>query len=233
MALPRGGAILAAGLLAAALLAFWPSYLSRSGAEATGYVHVHATAMTLWFALLIAQPLLIWTGRRALHRRLGALSYGLAPAIVVAGVLLSHAALIRDAGGDPAGAGATLYLPLAMIAWFAACYVLAIAYRRVPALHARFMIGTSLAAVDPIASRVAAFYFPPLEDATRYQLISWGLTATILAVLIVGERGQRRGRAVFPVMLAASTVVFALWFRLAPSAAWLAFARWFHDLPIT
>jgi len=57
MAAPRGGAILAAGLLAAALLAFWPSYLSRRGAGFTGYVHVHATAMTLWFALSAARSL--------------------------------------------------------------------------------------------------------------------------------------------------------------------------------
>jgi hypothetical protein len=229
----RGAATLFAALFALALLAFWPSYLSRLGGGFTGYVHVHAIAMTLWFALLIGQALLIGAGRRGLHRRLGALSYGVAPAIVVAGVLLAHAALVRDAATDAVGAGATAYLPLAMIAWFAACYALAIAYRKVPALHARFMLGTSLAAVDPIAARVAAFYFPPIEDAARYQLVSWGLTAAILIALIVTERGQRHGRAVFPGMLAASTIVFALWFVFAPSAAWLAFARWFHDLPIT
>ena len=229
----RGAATLFAGLFALALLAFWPSYLSRLRAGATGYVHVHAVAMTLWFALLIAQALLIRAGRRALHRKLGAASYGLAPVVVVAGVLLAHAALVRDAAGDPDGAGTTAYLPLTMIAWFTACYGLAIAYRKVPALHARFMIGTSLAAVDPIASRVAAFYFPPLEDASRYPLVSWGLIAAILVVFMAAERGQRRGRTVFPALLAASTVVFALWFVLAPSAAWLAFARWFRDLPIT
>lgn len=229
----RGAATLCAGLFALALLAFWPSYLSRLGVGFTGYVHAHAVAMTLWFALLIAQAMLIRADRRALHRRLGALSYGLAPVIVVAGVLLAHAALVRDAATDPVGAAMTAYLPLAMIAWFAACYALAIAYRKDPALHARFMLGTSLAAVDPIAARVAAFYFPPIQDAARYQLVSWGLTAAILIALMVAERGQRRGRAVFPGMLAASTIVFGLWFAFAPSGAWLAFARWFRDLAIT
>jgi len=229
----RGGATLFAGLFALAVLAFWPSYLSRLGGGFTGYVHVHAAAMTLWFALLVGQALLIRAGRRALHRRLGALSYGLAPLIVVAGVLLAHAALVRDAAVDPTGAGMTAYLPLAMIAWFAACYALAIAYRKDPALHARFMLGTSLAVVDPVASRVAAFYFPPIQDATRYPLVSWGLTAAILIALMAAERGQRRGRTVFPVMLAASTLLFALWFAFAPSGAWLGFARWFRDLPIT
>jgi hypothetical protein len=226
-------AYLFAGLFGLALLAFWPSYLSRLGAGSSGYVHVHAALMTLWFGLLIAQAVLIRTRRRTLHRRLGALSYGLAPIVVVAGVLLSHAALVRDAIDNPAGAWTTAYLPLAMLAWFTVCYALAIAYRKTPALHARFMIGTCLAAVDPIASRVAAFYFPPLADPMRYPLISWGVTAAILLAAIAAERGQPRGRAVFPAMLAASSAMFALWFTLAPSPAWRSFARWFHDLPLT
>ena len=226
-------AYLFAGLFALAVLAFWPSYLSRLGSGASGYVHVHAAVMTLWFGLLITQAVLIRTGRRALHRRLGAVSYGLAPLVVVAGVLLSHAALVRDAAGDPIGAGVTTYLPLAMITWFAVCYGLAIAYRKTPALHARFMIGTCLAAVDPIASRIAAFYFPPIEDPARYALVSWAVVAAILLAAIAGERGQPRGRAVFPAMLVASSAMFALWFAFAPSAPWLAFARWFRDLPLT
>jgi hypothetical protein len=226
-------AYLFAGLFGLALLAFWPSYLSRLGSGSSGYVHIHAAVMTLWFGLLIAQAVLIRTRRRALHRRLGALSYGLAPIVVVTGVLLTHAALVREAVDDPAGAGMTAYLPLAMLVWFTACYALAIAYRKTPALHARFMIGTCLAAVDPIVSRVAVFYFPRLEDPFRYPLISWGVTAAILLAAIAGERGQPRGRAVFPAMLATSSAMFALWFSLAPSPAWRMFARWFHDLPLT
>lgn len=233
MAVLGRSAYLFAGVFGCALLAFWPSYLSLLGRGSSGYVHVHAAVMTLWFALLIVQAALIRAHRRALHRRLGALSYGLAPIIVVAGVLLSHVALVRDAGGDPAGAGRTLYLPLSMITWFAGCYALAIVYRNVPALHARFMVGTALAAVDPIASRIAAFYLPPLEDPARYPLISWGAVAAILIGAIVAERGQPRGRAVFPAMLAAISLVFALWFALAPSPSWLAFAGWFRGLPLT
>ena len=222
------------GLFGLALLAFWPQYLARlSTGRITGYVHLHAVAMTLWVGLLIVQPFLIARGRRSLHRTLGTLSYGVAPVVVVAGVLLAHAALVRDAAVDPAGAGAMLYLVLVMIAWFAVCYGLAIAYRKTPRLHARFMIGTSLALIDPIAARVAIFYFPTLDHPLRYQLISWGLTALVLSLLMFIERRQPRDRAVFPVMLVASTVVYGLWFTLAQSPSWLGVARWFHDLPLT
>ncbi len=65
------------------------------------------------------------------------------------------------------------------------------------------------------------------------QLVSYGVIVAPLVVLMVLERHQRRGRAAFPILLAASTVVYAGWYTLAPSNASLGFARWFRDLPIT
>ena len=222
------------GVLGLAALAFWPQYLSRlAGGGISGYVHFHAIVMTLWLGLLIVQPFLIRAERRRLHRALGALSYALAPAIVVAGILLAHAVVVRDGAADFADAGATLYLPLAMIALFAVTYGLAIAYRRTPAVHARFMICTSLGLVDPITGRVLGFYFAPLGNPLYYQVVSFGLTAAALSALIFAERRQRRARAVFPAMLGAAAIVYGLWFTLAQSSAWLGFARWFRDLPLT
>jgi hypothetical protein len=222
------------GVLGLALLAFWPQYLSRlAGGGISGYVHFHAVVMALWLGLLIVQPFLLRAGRRRLHRALGALSYGLAPAIVVAGILMAHAVLVRDGEDDFAGAGATLYLPLSMIALFAVTYKLAIAYRKAPALHARFMICTCLGLVDPITGRVLAFYFAPLDHPLYYQVVSFVLTAGALSVLIFAERRQRRGRGVFPAMLGATALVYGLWFTLAQSTAWLGVARWFRGLPLT
>lgn len=222
------------GVLGLAALAFWPQYLSRlPSGGISGYVHFHALVMTLWLGLLIVQPFLLRAGRRSLHRALGALSYGLAPAVVVAGILLAHAAVVRDGDADFAGAGATLYLPLSMIALFAVSYGLAIAYRKTPALHARFMICTSLGLVDPITGRVLAFYFAPLGNPLYYQVVSFGLTAAALAALIVAERRQPRARGAFPAMLGAAAIVYGLWFTVAQSSAWLGVARWFRDLPLT
>jgi hypothetical protein len=227
----RGAGYLFAGLFAGAVAAFWPDYLSRlGGGGIRGSLHLHAIAMALWFALLIIQPFLIRAGRRKWHRRLGAVSYAVAPVAVVTSVILTHAALVRAGPGDPAAATFS-YLPLAMGAWFAICYGLAIAYRRRPALHARFMIGTGIAAIDPIAARVAIYYFPPL-DPSRYPLISWAIAAAILLLLIWIERGQSRARAVFPAMLAAISLIWVLWFTLAPSAIWRGFAAWFAALPL-
>jgi hypothetical protein len=226
------------GLFGLAVLAFWPMYVSQlSGGGISGYVHVHAAAMTLWFGLLIAQPFLLHAGRRSLHRALGKLSYAVVPVAVVAAILVSHAALRRDGAADFASAGSFVYMPLSMTVLFAATYGLAIAFRDTPAVHARWMICSSFAVLDPILGRVLAFNAPPLPHPLYYQLISYVLSAVVLLALIVAERRRRRpqlqGRVVFPAMLGALTVVYGLWFTLGQSSTWLGVARWFHDLPLT
>jgi hypothetical protein len=112
-------------LFGLALIAFWPMYLSRlPGRTIDAHTHVHAVVMTLWFGLLIAQPFLIKYGRLALHRTLGVLSLGLAPFIAASGVVMAHMAIERDAA-HLAQAAPSLYLSLAMTAWFAVSYGLA------------------------------------------------------------------------------------------------------------
>jgi hypothetical protein len=222
------------GLFGLALIAFWPQYGARlAGGGISGLIHFHAAVMTLWFGLLIIQPFLLRAGRRSWHRALGKLSYAVAPLAVIAAILLSHAVLRRDAVASFEGAGAFLYMQLSMTALFAVAYGLGIAFRTTPMLHARFMICTSLAVIDPILGRVLAFHFPPLSHPLHYQVASFALSAVVLLVLIFAERHQPRARTVFPAMLGAITIVYGLWFTLGQSRAWLGFARWFHDLPLT
>ena len=51
-------------------------------------LHVHAILMGSWLTLLLAQAILMATGRPAIHKQLGLLAMVLAPAMVVAGFLL-------------------------------------------------------------------------------------------------------------------------------------------------
>src|SRR5512133_2894592 len=76
-------------LLLLAVLAFWPRYLSLLGSPIDPYTHLHAAFATLWCLLLISQPLLV-RRHRQLHRRLGGLSYVLAPGFAAASLLLAH-----------------------------------------------------------------------------------------------------------------------------------------------
>lgn len=222
-----------AGLAAVALVAFWPMYLSRLPHGPDPYTHLHAVLMTVWLALLIVQPMLIRSGRRGLHRTVGALSYGLVPLIVIASILLTNFRLRAMDESTFASEAAAAYVPLSVIGLFTVAWALAIARRRQPALHARFMICTGLTLIDPLVARILYFHFPPLPSPLLYQAIGFGLTDLVLLLLILRERGERQGRAAFPLMLALFATAHLLWFTAAQTPGWLAFVRWFRELPLT
>ena len=88
--------IVAAIFIGLVLAGFVPSSIEKAGAVRAGLrppfppvMHVHAALMGSFLLLLLAQTVLVATGRQALHMRLGLVSMILAPAMVVAGFLLA------------------------------------------------------------------------------------------------------------------------------------------------
>lgn len=86
----------AASFVAIVLAGFIPSSLEKIAAVQAGerapfplVMHVHAVLMGSFLLLLLAQTVLVATGRCALHRRLGVAAMILAPAMVVAGFILA------------------------------------------------------------------------------------------------------------------------------------------------
>src|SRR4051794_6384163 len=82
-------------LIATVLAGFVPDSvhkiaLVRAGERAPfpAILHVHAVLMGAWLALLLVQTSLMATGRRHWHMRLGIAAALLAPAIVIAGIIL-------------------------------------------------------------------------------------------------------------------------------------------------
>ena len=219
-------------LSAGALFAFWPQYLSRSPAAIDAHTHAHAAAMAAWCILLVAQPLLIRTGRRTLHRSVGKASYIIAPLVLVTSILLAH---LRFRSMDDATfrtEAPSLYLPLSAVVLFAISYGGAIRHRRLPAVHARFMICAALTLIDPVLGRILFFYGPALPHPLLYQALTYGLTDLILVALILRERHAAAGRWVFPSMLSLFAAAHAAWFTLAQTAAWTPLAAWFRSLSL-
>jgi len=218
------------GLFALALLAFWKSYVTHP-TSFDPYTHAHAVLMVGWFAILIAQPFLIRRERRATHRVLGRISFVLVPCLAASILLLTHVR-VRAAPSLPADAR-FFFLPFGMTILLVVPWLLAIKHRHVVALHARYMICTAFAVIDPIVGRISYFYFPPLPAPDYAPLVSYTLSAGVLIALIIREREQRVGRGVFPFVLVLATVVYAGFFTLAKTDAWLAFIRWFGSLALT
>lgn len=222
-----------AALFAAALLAFWPVYVSKVGQVHELYVHLHTLGVVAWMGLLIAQPQLVGRGRRRLHRALGRSTYLLVPYIVVTSTLLAHSRFKALDEATFAEVGHSFYFPFIATLLFIAAYGLAIRHRRDMAVHARFMIATALPLIDPIMARLLAFYTSVPGDPLLYALIGYGFTDLVLLALIWLDRREKRARWVFPLLLAVFLVGHLGWFTLAQTRPWFHVAAAFRDLPLS
>lgn len=126
-------------------------------------VHLHAAAMVSWLLLLVAQASLVTAGRRDLHMRLGLVSLGLVPAILVLSVATT---VIRYYDANEFGAGAivanVLILQLRFFIMFPALIIWALAVRTSdPETHKRVML---LAAVGPLGAAFGRMGWIPGND---------------------------------------------------------------------
>lgn len=86
---------MAAWFIAITLTGFIPDSLYKIALVEAGQrppfpviLHIHAVLMGAFLLLLLAQATLMATGRRGLHQQLGVAGFILAPAIVIAGIIL-------------------------------------------------------------------------------------------------------------------------------------------------
>ena len=208
-----------------ALIAFWPTYLSRPFTADT-HTHLHALTATLWMLMLVAQPLAIRTKRLALHRRLGRSSYVLAPLVLMSMVLLAHS----KTHGLSVAQNIGIYVPLSLTALFVLSYALGILTRRTVALHARFMVCTALTLIDPVLVRMMFWVNP--NPTAMYQWFTFAATDLAFVVFIWRERHVRVGRAVFPTMLGVFVLAqVVLLFGFYQEWWWQAFVSWFVTAP--
>jgi uncharacterized membrane protein YozB (DUF420 family) len=220
-------------LLLLAAAAFWPNYLSRPWASIDAYTHMHALLGTAWMGMLVAQPALVFAGRRRAHRALGRGALSVAPAFVVSGVLLAHFKLSRMAADLFAKEGVYVYLPLSVALLFAVAAGLGWFWRRSPAVHARFMASTALLLLDPVLARVLFFRLPRLPFDALYQGISFSLVALALFFLWRTLPAGVAGRAAFGNFCIGTVGVLVLFFVLPHTRAWAAFTLGFRGLPLT
>jgi hypothetical protein len=222
----------------AMVLAFWPSYFSRLADQPSLHHHAHGFAMTAWLALLIAQASLMRSGNRALHRRLGLVSYGLVPIIVVVTLRFVHYT-VREV--PDLGDYGLFFLALVVftLVTFVTLYALAMLYRAQPAVHARFMVSTLFPLFPPVTDRLLARFAPSvlgwvprIGGGEILQVAGFVIADAILVGLAIWDL-QKNRRRVFLVALAivvAGQLAIMNAHRFGP---WQAFGPWFVGLPLT
>lgn len=125
------------------------------------------------------------------------------------------------------------FLPIGAAFVFGVAWMLAMAYRRNAALHARFMIGTAFPFIDPVVARLVAFYLQPAGPPFLYPLTGFAVTDSILLWLIWLDRKRPAARHGFVVVLALLLAMHVFWFTGTDTTAWQAVAKWFYELPLT
>lgn len=212
-------------LLGVGVFGFWKPYFGRLSA-AQGLAHLHALAMLAWIGMLVAQPMLIRGRQLDWHRRIGKASYVVVPLIVISALCLAQLRISEAPPQMLPMQQTILYLGLSTSLLFVVIWGLGIRYRRVPALHARYMVGTVLTLIDPSLVRVMIFWVPGVPPPL-YQWITFGLIYAILALLIVLDRKSPRGRPAFVVLLGLFAALHASILLVPGTEAWQQFAHWY------
>lgn len=139
---------------------------------------VHGFVFLAWYALFSVQAGLVSSGRTALHRKLGYSTIPLAVMLFISGALLLIAIMQNYQPERTRFVWAIIHT----LSSFTIFYLLAIAYRKRPEVHKRFMLLASLSMMIASITRVAYLPIVPMDGSLFTLLSSYVLIATPLVL---------------------------------------------------
>ncbi len=222
------------GILACILLGFWVTYFMHFPSfEGISMVkHLHGIGFLAWFALLIAQPILIKKGKLQAHRALGKVSYVLVPFIVLSTLVVSgesyHLALTRGTREAAIG-GLALNLPGTFI--FAALYALAMWNQKNTPIHLRYIIGTSLILIGPGLGRAliifGGFTFP--QGVMNQYWVTLAVVAGLIMYDLFKKSKHLKPHLVILALIVAAQLLWVFQLSAPWQAAGSGFAKLFFE----
>lgn len=147
------------------------------------FEHLHAFIASVWVLMLIVQPFLILNNKRALHRRVGKLSYIVFPLLIVSFVP-QIIKIIRTENIN------NLFFPLGDGTLLIAFYSLAIYQRKKTSKHMRYMIASALVLLGPTWGRIGGSLFGMSDLLT--QNVQYAIIYSILISLILYDKKNHR-----------------------------------------
>lgn len=206
---------------------FYVPYTSQFPAfkDATIIIHIHGALLMTWLLLLVVQPMLIHMGKAKLHRKIGSISWVLGPAIIMMLFLVGKQSFNRGLGNFPlADSYAVMVLDTRGFISFAIIWALAMAFRKNPNAHMRYMIATGILGIGPGIGRGFMYFFGlSLWDALTYADL---LDLVIVGLLLGFDIGRKRDYKPFAVVFLILLIGTILW-QVRDSAAWQSFAAWY------
>jgi small-conductance mechanosensitive channel len=151
---------------------------------------VHACLMTAWMLLAVAQPLLVGTGRKGLHRKLGVLGVALAAGIVAAGV---HTGIESARVSPPEmrlfglAPKEFMAVPVLSILLFGLFVLFGVLNRRRPEVHRPMMLMASVSVIGAAFGRMTPLN--ALYAGTWWELVfsAFFMQVIFAAILLVAK----------------------------------------------
>jgi hypothetical protein len=117
-------------------------------------IHIHFAAFFCWLTMIVIQPILIRKGKYELHRKIGKLSYWIAPVLVITILMLVYRQTKREMGIAENNAAVTAFIGLLDAISFSVYYSIAMINQRNVRWHVAFLIAATLIILNPGMSRV-------------------------------------------------------------------------------
>ncbi len=217
-------------VLAIVIAGFWPTYFSVPAADTRLSLHVHGISMLLWIGLLIAQPWLIRSQRRSLHRTVGKLSLIVIPVLAISGTVIvfeDYAYNYEEPfGADALGIFFVGFWSIAILVGF---WGLGIYHRKNVQLHARCMLATAITLIVPGAFRLYS-NVTNADDWASVFFASMVFTALISVAVIAGDKLRGKIYPPFVYMAVAWAINMAAFKLIYLLPGWHSFAAWSLEL---
>jgi len=210
---------------------FYQTYTSQFPhfKDATVLIHIHGALLMTWMLLLIAQPLLIHSGKTNLHRTIGKVAWVLGPLIIISLFLIGRGGYIRGLEANVSAHEMRAFIVLDMRGFlsFAAFWSLAMLTRKLPDSHMRYMIATGILAIGPGIGRglIHSFGLSVWDALTITDVLDLVIVGLLLGIDVYKKKNYKPFLTVFLVLLTGSV----LW-QLRDSTFWQSFAQYYAKL---
>ena len=209
-------------LIPLTLIGFWPTYFSKHFDSLPSIFHIHAFFLTVWIALALTQPLLIYFKKTKWHKTVGKLSYFIMPMVFIAVYLMIRHSYYHELERMNSVEIRTKYnltdaeiyqyaaayqiKALIDFVWLFIFYLLAIINRKRILPHATYMVAAIFTLLGPsfdrVMGQVLRYYEKPFEGFAEYAVFF----ITLLFFLSLMIFQKRKGYSAIP-----SAVCFSIY----------------------
>jgi hypothetical protein len=210
---------------------FYESYTSHfpTFENATPVIHIHGALLMIWLTLLVVQPMLIYFKKAKLHRTIGKSAFVLGPLIIISMFLVGRGGYWRGLANEVPEVFnlGVMTLDIRGLVSFTIFWALAMAYRKIPFAHMRYMIATGILAIGPGMGRglIASFNLSPIIALSITDALELAIVGTLLGIDLIKKNDFKPFLVVFLVLLTGKIL-----FQLHDTELWQNFAQGYADL---